>query len=129
MTTVGAILAGFVLLGAAVAAAPKVWAFVKAVGRSPIVLERMYAEFSPNGGGSLRDAVDRVEDKVHSILEWQDDHSADDTVQFTQVRENASATDAYVHQRMHDVLNELTKINLRLHNMEKAAADEASGPG
>lgn len=39
--------------------APKAWHVLKAVGRAPLVLDRMWKEFSPNGGSSLRDRVDK----------------------------------------------------------------------
>lgn len=107
---VGGGLAGIILLAAAIKALPVVWGFVKAVGRAPIVLERMYEEFSPNGGGSLRDSVDRIEAQQSQILEWQDSHLADDLKQFASVRAVTEALDAYTHKRNHDLIGKLAAV-------------------
>lgn len=33
-------------------------------------VNRMYREMKPNGGSSLRDAVDRIEKKIDSHIQW-----------------------------------------------------------
>ena len=33
-------------------------------------VNRMYREMKPNGGSSLRDAVDRIEKKIDSHIHW-----------------------------------------------------------
>jgi hypothetical protein len=38
-------------------------------------VNRMYREMKPNGGSSLRDAVDRIERKIDSHIQW---HLEDD---------------------------------------------------
>jgi len=58
---VAAVLAGIILLGGAIKALPTIWSFIKAAAKVPIVVESVAAEFSPNGGSSLRDAVNRIE--------------------------------------------------------------------
>lgn len=130
---VGTVLAGIILLGGAVKAWPAVWGFVKAVGRTPLLVERVYAEFTPNGGGSLRDAVDRLEDQQGQMLQWQADHVADDLRQFGSIREDAKTLDEYVHRRMHDILGELARMKaedaLRAAGVEIPKSDAASGPG
>lgn len=56
----GAVLAGVVLFGAALKALPSIWAFIKAAAKVPTVVESILYEFSPNGGGSMRDAVNKL---------------------------------------------------------------------
>ena len=38
-------------------------------------INRMYREMKPNGGASLRDAVDRIEKKIDGHIQW---HLEDD---------------------------------------------------
>lgn len=38
----------------------KGWPVVKSVARAVLTLEKIYDEFQPNGGSSLRDAVDEI---------------------------------------------------------------------
>lgn len=128
---IGGVLGGIILLGGAVKAAPAVWQFVKAAGRAPIVLERLYVEFSPNGGGTMRDAMDRLETSVArlearftdldgsnvKILAWQDEHAEEDIQRLREVAEETARlaaaykqTDDYLHVRMHDLLNRITPL-------------------
>lgn len=57
-TVLAGILGCTILLGGAVKALSPVWVFTKACLTFPITIERMYKEFRPNGGGSMRDAID-----------------------------------------------------------------------
>lgn len=61
MTALFAVLGGVILLAGAIKALPVVWSFVKAAAKAPVLIERVVAEFQPNGGGSMRDAVNRIE--------------------------------------------------------------------
>lgn len=54
-------------LAAVYKALPSCWAFVKAAARVPLTIERVYAEFQPNGGHSMRDRLNAVESKVDAI--------------------------------------------------------------
>jgi hypothetical protein len=60
--TLGAVIIGMVIVVLALAklgdAVPRAWGFVKATARVPLILESIFEEFTPNGGGSLRDKVD-----------------------------------------------------------------------
>lgn len=58
---VAVILGATALLGAAVTALPPIWRFVKAAAKVPQVVEGILDEFTPNGGGTLRDGLDRLE--------------------------------------------------------------------
>ena len=48
------------ILGAGVSAFPAIWRFLKAAARVPFVIEGVAAEFSPNGGGSLKDSIEGI---------------------------------------------------------------------
>lgn len=52
---VAAVLGGIIVAGTAL---PFIWRFVKAAARVPFIAEAILHEFSPNGGGSLRDSID-----------------------------------------------------------------------
>lgn len=124
-TTIGAILGGIILLGGAVKAMPAVWSFVKAAAKGPTILERMYAEFSPNSGTSLRDAVNRLDDGQQAlhramvvIHEWQNAHEVEDTERLARLASEAAdialklaASEEYLHVRMHDILNKITPVS------------------
>lgn len=59
-------------------AGPDAWRFVKAAARAPLTidelakaparLDRLEAQFSNNGGSTLRDAVDRIEARLDAHL-------------------------------------------------------------
>lgn len=72
--------AGAVLTMAALyKAGPDAWRFVKAAARAPYTIEelakaparldRLEAQFSNNGGSTLRDAVDRIESRLDAHLD------------------------------------------------------------
>jgi hypothetical protein len=107
---VGGILGGIILLAGAIKALPTVWEFVKALARVPLTVERMHAEFSPNGGGSLRDAIDRVNADLSSVIEWQATHTEDDNQRLAALTEHDIEMSEYLHRRMHDVLGAITPI-------------------
>lgn len=88
-TLAATVLGGVILLGAALKALPPVWSFVKALAKMPLTLEAVFHEFSPNNGGSMRDAVDRLTtESLRGKLETQllarkfDQHAIDDTASF-----------------------------------------------
>ncbi len=136
LTVVGSILAGVVLLGAAVKSLPSVWAFTKATAKAPVILERMYAEFAPNGGGSLRDAIDRLTADLSGVLDWQSSHAEDDIRQLAELASHDVEMSEYLHKRMHELLNAMVPVvgwaplhDKRLERIEKllqisAEADE-----
>ena len=123
----GAILGGIILLAGAIKALPTVWSFVKAVGRAPIVLERIHEEFSPNGGGSMRDAIDRQGDALAGVLEWQAEHAADDVARLADLAQHDAEMTEYLHRRVHDLLNALTPVVswAPLHDRRLARIEEA----
>ena len=70
MLEVGGVVVGVVVaLAALYKALPGAWGFVKAAARVPATIEAIYHEFSPNEGGSLRDAVNRIEGDVGELKE------------------------------------------------------------
>lgn len=68
-TLAGGVCLGLAAAAAAIKALPTIWQFIKAIANAPFVIESVAKEFSPNGGGSLRDAIDRMEDKFDAHVE------------------------------------------------------------
>ena len=100
---VPSILAGVVLLAAAIAAVPTLWRALRAAARVPSILEGVAAEFSPNGGHSLRDSIDRLSEAADRQASAFETHMATDE-QFVD----------YAHARFHKVMNDQQKIWLLL---------------
>lgn len=53
-----------ILIAGGIKALPTIWQFVVAAGQAPLVIQNVAKEFSPNGGGSMRDAINRIENRV-----------------------------------------------------------------
>lgn len=49
----------------------KLWDFIQAAARVPLVIQTVANEFSANGGESMRDAVNRQDRRTTEILEKQ----------------------------------------------------------
>lgn len=94
--TAVAVLGGIILIAAAIAALPTIWRFVVGVCRAPLMLQAVADEFSPNGGGSLRDAIDRTEKNVERLSSTFAAHVVRD-----------DKFEEYVHTRMHELVGEL----------------------
>lgn len=84
LAATGAILAGLVLAAAAIKALPTIWRFLVAAGQAPLVIQRVAQEFSPNGGGSMRDAFDRMEQRF-------EEHAEQDRKNFEEIRNALNA--------------------------------------
>jgi dihydroorotate dehydrogenase len=52
-----------------------VWAVMKRIYRMAKNVETVLAEMKPNGGGSMRDAVNRIETDLKELHKKQDDQS------------------------------------------------------
>lgn len=63
---VAGVLAGIVLLGAAL---PAAWRFLRAAAKVPVVLDRITAEFAADGNGSMRTAIDRLDHTTQDLSE------------------------------------------------------------
>lgn len=75
----GLILGAIALTGAAVTALPPIWRFfvrvcgamwffLNAAVKAPLVIGRILEEFSPNGGGSMRDSIDKLNKTTTALL-------------------------------------------------------------
>lgn len=76
----------------------------------------MHAELTSNGGSSIKDGVDRIEQRVARIEAWNDQHEIRNTV-----------FEEYVHDRINVILHKVTTAagmaSLRNEVAEKNDAD------
>jgi len=142
----GVVLASIALLGAAVTALPPIWrlfckivgglwVFLRTAAKAPIVLDRMYTEFAPNHGGSMRDAIDGLTvDTKHlresnhkiagtvtvavgslaAVTQSVDDHTRDDAASFAVILGRLNRIDRTLNavQRLDaEVKHDLTQYN------------------
>lgn len=88
MATVALICGVLALVAGAIAAFPVFWRAVKVAARAPFIIEGMAREFSPNGGSSLRDGIDRLGHRLDAHVA-ESDRKHDETL-----REIADLRDA-----------------------------------
>lgn len=73
---IAGVLAAITLTGVAL---PTFWRFVIAAARVPLIIEKVHAEFTSNGGGSMRDSInDLIDDTKH--LRESNHHIANELV-------------------------------------------------
>lgn len=123
---VAAILGFVVLLGAAVKAIPALWTFTRAAARVPLTMEAILTEFSPNGGGSMRDSINTLKDdaahlrKTTHRIEGTVGAAVDVTNQtLLTVAEHTAADD----ERFTEILSRLDGIDEGLKEAKELAGD------
>lgn len=60
---VALILGSIITMGTLYKTVPPAWQFVKAAAKIPLFMEAVYAEFRPNGGGSMQDKITSIDEK------------------------------------------------------------------
>ena len=81
--------------------------------------KQMYSELTPNGGASVKDAVDRIEHRVGRIEAWNDQHELRDTV-----------FEEYVHREMRKITTKFASVTGDVETRAEwaeAAADDLEG--
>ncbi len=92
-----------ILTAAVVTALGVLWRKVlQPMGRGAQTVERIYAEFRPNGGGSMRDSVDRTEVEVASLR-----------AELETVRSKLAELHDYAHQWKHDQSGLIAGLTVR----------------
>jgi hypothetical protein len=72
---------------ATIACAIALWKLAKFFYKTGKLAEHVYTEFVPNHGGSLRDAIDRIEQNQGELYKAQIQHFEDDDGRFDQIFE------------------------------------------
>lgn len=132
MTVFFEVAAAIAAAGAIAVALPPLGRFLVAAAKVPVVLEKVAQEFSANGGGSMRDSIDRLELAAEKGKEWQIAHMLSD-MKFEeyvkqQLVEVADTLVTATSERGH--LVEMTeKADLHLHEVADAVGVPSSGKG
>ncbi len=104
------LLGAVAVVGAAAAAVPVIWRAIRAMAKVPGILDGVAAEFTPNGGSSLKDGINRLASAAEQQTKAFNEHIEKDE-NFQQLTREF---EVYTHTRFHDLINQQTKMEILL---------------